>query len=106
MSLNIRRVVTGHDDQGRAKVMIDETVGNVISQRPGALYSVIWSSEGFPVDNDTELDPSGKKIEHIDVPEAWSANVCFGGKDRQTLFITASNGLYAMRMSVKGVDSQ
>ena len=62
MSLNIRRVVTGHDDQGRAKVMIDETVRNVISQRPGALYSVIWSSEGFPVDNDTELDPSVKKI--------------------------------------------
>jgi len=48
MSLNIRRVVTGHDDQGRAKVLIDETVGNVVSQRPGALYSVVWSSEGFP----------------------------------------------------------
>jgi quercetin dioxygenase-like cupin family protein len=62
MSLNIRRVVTGHDDQGRAKVLIDETVGNVMSPRPGALYSVIWSSEGFPVDNDIELDPSGKKI--------------------------------------------
>jgi quercetin dioxygenase-like cupin family protein len=62
MSLNIRRVVTGHDDQGHAKVLIDETVKNVISQRPGALYSVIWSSENFPVDNDTELDPSGKKI--------------------------------------------
>ena len=33
-----------------------------MSPRPGALYSVIWSSDGFPVDNDTELDPSGKKI--------------------------------------------
>ena len=62
MSLNIRRVVTGHDYQGRAKVLIDETVRNVISQRPGALYSVIWSSAGFPVDNDTELDPSVNKI--------------------------------------------
>ena len=62
MSLNIRRVVTGHDHQGRAKVLIDETVGNVVSQRPGALYGVIWSSEGFPVDNDTELDPSRKEI--------------------------------------------
>jgi hypothetical protein len=62
MSLNIRRVVTGHDDQGRAKVLIDETVGNVVSQRPGAFYSVVWSSEGFPVDNDTELDPSRRKI--------------------------------------------
>ena len=33
-----------------------------MSPRPGALYSVIWSSDGFPVDNDIELDPSGKKI--------------------------------------------
>jgi len=62
MSMNIRRVVTGHDDQGRAKVLIDETVKNVASQRPGALYSVIWSSEGFPVNNDGDIDPSGKKI--------------------------------------------
>ena len=62
MSLNIRRVVTGHNDQGHAKVLIDETVKNVTSQRPGALYSVIWSSEGFPVDNDGNADPSGKKI--------------------------------------------
>ena len=62
MSLNIRRVVTGHNDQGHAKVLIDETVKNVTLQRPGALYSVIWSSEGFPVDNDGNADPSGKKI--------------------------------------------
>ena len=62
MSINIRRVVTGHDREGRAKVLIDETVTNVASQRPGALYSVIWSSEGFPVDNNGNLDPSGKKI--------------------------------------------
>ena len=62
MSINVRRVVTGHDDQGRAKVLIDETVKNVASQRPGALYSVIWSSEGFPANNDGDADPSGKKI--------------------------------------------
>ena len=62
MAKPIRRVVTGHDDQGRAKVLIDETVKNVVSQRPGALYSVIWSSDGFPVNNDGEVDPSGKKI--------------------------------------------
>jgi mannose-6-phosphate isomerase-like protein (cupin superfamily) len=62
MSLNIRRVITGHDDQGRAKVMIDETVKNVATQRPGALYSVIWSTEDFPVNNDGDADPSGKKI--------------------------------------------
>ncbi len=62
MSLKIRRVVTGHDAQGRAKVLIDEEVKNVFSQRPGAQFSVIWSSEELPVDNDGNEDPSGKKI--------------------------------------------
>jgi quercetin dioxygenase-like cupin family protein len=62
MSLSIRRVITGHDAQGRAKVLIDEQVKNVISTRPGANSSVIWSSEGFPVNNDGDADPSGRKI--------------------------------------------
>ena len=62
MSLQIRRVVTGHDAQGRAKVLIDEQVTNVISSRPGANSSVIWSSVGFPVGNDGDHDPSHKEI--------------------------------------------
>jgi mannose-6-phosphate isomerase-like protein (cupin superfamily) len=62
MSLNIRRVVTGHDEQGRAKVIIDEQVRNVFSQRPGAHYSVIWSSDQLPVNNDGNADPAGRKI--------------------------------------------
>lgn len=62
MSLKIRRVVTGHDGQGRSKVLIDENVTNVISSRPGAQSSVIWSSIGFPVDNDGDRDPSHKDI--------------------------------------------
>ena len=45
--------------------------------------------------------PEGKNIATIEVPEAPS-NVCFGGKDRRTLFITARKGLYAVRMSVRG----
>ena len=62
MAINIRRVVTGHDDQGRAKVLIDEQVTNTFSHRKGAEFSVIWSSEGFPVNNDGNEDPSEKKI--------------------------------------------
>jgi gluconolactonase len=54
----------------------------------------------------TVFDSNGRKIEHIDVPEDWTANVCFGGKDRKTLFITASKGLYSLDMVVRGVDSQ
>jgi len=54
----------------------------------------------------TVFDHSAKQIEHIDVAEPWTANVCFGGKDRRTLFITASKNFYGLQMSVKGVDSQ
>lgn len=50
----------------------------------------------------TVFDRAGNKIGNIPVPERWSANVCFGGKDRKSLFITASTGLYMMPMKVKG----
>jgi gluconolactonase len=73
-------------------------------------------SDGMTIDNEgnvyltgkgvTVFDPSGKKIEHIDVNEPWTANICFGGKDRHTLFITASKCLYSMAMRVHGVGSQ
>ncbi|HOW79828.1 MAG TPA: SMP-30/gluconolactonase/LRE family protein, partial [Verrucomicrobiota bacterium] len=52
------------------------------------------------------FNPDGLKIEQIEVPEPWTANVCFGGKGRKTLFITASKSLYALPMAVHGVDSQ
>ena len=45
----------------------------------------------------------GEFIEHIGVPENWTANVTFGGKDNQTLFITASKAIYTLQMNVKGV---
>ena len=54
----------------------------------------------------TVFDPSGKQIEHIAIDTGWTANVCFGGKDMKTLFITASKFLYGMRMRVEGVGSQ
>ena len=62
MSINIRRVVTGHDVQGKARVLIDEKVSNVISTRPGAHSSVIWSSDALPADNNGDHDPSRKEI--------------------------------------------
>ena len=71
-------------------------------------------SDGMTIDNEGNLyltgngvmvfDKSGKQIEHIQVPEKWTANVSFGGKDRQTLFITASEGLYSIRTKTKGAN--
>jgi len=51
------------------------------------------------------FNAAGLRIAQIDVPgERWTANVCVGGRDRQTLFITASSGLYAIRMRLKGAN--
>jgi gluconolactonase len=52
----------------------------------------------------TVYDPSGRKIEHIDVPSKWTANLCFGGKNKDVLFITASESVYIIKMAVKGVE--
>jgi gluconolactonase len=55
-------------------------------------------------DGVTVYDPRGERIAHIVVPEPWTANLCFGSRDKRTLFITASRGLYAIRMRVRGVE--
>ncbi len=70
-------------------------------------------SDGMTIDNNgniyltgngvTVFDKTGKLIINIPVPEKWTANVCFGGKNRRILFITASTGLYAIQTKVKGV---
>ena len=50
----------------------------------------------------TVFNPKGEQIAHIPVEAGWTANVCFGGKDMKTLFITASEFLYSIKMNVKG----
>src|ERR1700730_14079 len=62
MSLTVRRVVTGHDENGRPLVSIDASSKRIVQTRPGAQAAVIWTSEGFPVDNDGSADTSGRKV--------------------------------------------
>ena len=68
MSLKLRRVVTGHDKDGRAVVKIDEMVKNVQSRRPHMSSAVIWSTDTIPVSNDGDDDqsslPKGTTIEN------------------------------------------
>ena len=54
----------------------------------------------------TVFDPAGGQILHLPIPEDWTGNLCFGGADRHTLFITASKSVYAVTMRVHGVGSQ
>lgn len=58
MTFKMRRVVTGHNEDGKAVVLLDEPEMNVISARSGASACVVWSTQGFPVDNDDDIDPT------------------------------------------------
>ncbi|MDZ4707660.1 MAG: SMP-30/gluconolactonase/LRE family protein [Saprospiraceae bacterium] len=49
-------------------------------------------------------NPEGEKIGTIPLPSRWTANLCFGGKKRSTLFMTASEYVYTLEMEVKGVE--
>jgi len=71
-------------------------------------------SDGMTLDNQGNIyvtgkgvniyKPTGEKIGHIDVPENWTGNICFGGKNRNMLFITASKSVYILPMNVQGVE--
>ena len=61
MALQLRRVVTSHDANGRAVVKIDEISKNLVSARPGSTACVVWTTESFPVDNTGAADEGLRK---------------------------------------------
>lgn len=82
----------------------------------GKTLVVEQGSDGMSLDDEGHLyltgdgvmvfDSQGRQIDHIRIPdEKWTANVAFGCRDRQTLFITASTGLYGIRMRVRGANA-
>ncbi|MBX2822365.1 MAG: SMP-30/gluconolactonase/LRE family protein [Rhodothermaceae bacterium] len=81
-SLSERTLFTEMGSDG----MTLDTAGNVYLTGPGV----------------TVFNPAGEQIEHIEVPERWTANVTFGGADRKTLFVTAMKGVYTMEMNLAG----
>jgi len=72
-----------------------------------------YGSDGMTIDNRGNVyitsdmiyvyNSMGKLVQKIDIPQRPS-NVCFGGKKRNVLFITARTGVYTLKMKVKGVN--
>ncbi len=69
------------------------------------IHGNLWCGWGMGTD---ELDgvriftPQGEPIGHIALPERC-ANVCFGGRHRNRLFMAASHGLYSLYVNTQGV---
>ena len=64
----------------------------------------VWASAGWAGDGYDGVHifaPDGTRIGHIILPEICS-NVCFGGKKRNRLFMTASRSLYAVYVETQG----
>jgi len=51
------------------------------------------------------INPKGEQIAQIKIPEP-PANVCFGGLENKTLFVTAVTGLYSVEVNVAGVKAE
>ena len=91
----------------------------VDAQGPGALDGFAvdqqghlwcgWGSDGSPgadaaaLDGVRVFDPQGRAIGHVHLPERC-ANVCFGGRHRNRLFMAASHSLYALSVNVQGAE--
>jgi len=113
--------VVGSRAEPRRTIMVYDVTDNGTRLANGKVFIDAGpggSPDGFRVDVDgnlwcgwgmgtTELDgvrifdPEGKPIGHIELPER-SANVCFGGRYRNRLFIAASHSLYALYVNTQG----
>jgi gluconolactonase len=97
-------VLDGGRKLGEPRSLIDAGPGTPDGFRID-VHGNLWCGWGM---GDAELDgvrvftPQGEAIGHIDLPERC-ANVCFGGRHRNRLFMAASHGLYALYVNTQGV---
>ena len=98
-------VLNGGTKLGKAKVLIDAGKGGSPDGFRVDVDGNLWCGWGMgndDLDGVRIFNPRGKPIGHIDLPERC-ANVCFGGRYRNRLFMAASHSLYALYVNTQGV---
>ncbi len=60
----IRRIITGHDSDDVAKVLIDSAAGNAKYPAPGTVSTLIWSTDSSParIPVGTDVEDMGARI--------------------------------------------
>ena len=48
------------------------------------------------------VSPDGERLGVLETPEV-TRNICFGGDDMQTLFLTSGQSLYSIRVTTPGI---
>jgi gluconolactonase len=90
---------------GKGKVLIDAGKGGSPDGFRVDIDGNLWCGWGMgsdDLDGVHIFNAKGKPIGHIDLPERC-ANVCFGGRYRNRLFMAASHSLYALYVNTQGV---
>lgn len=66
----IRRIVTGHDAQGRSNITFEGVASNVMDLEgwPGLRITELWATEEMPIDNDGQVDRGARPIRHDPTP--------------------------------------
>jgi gluconolactonase len=98
-------VIDGGTRLGGGKVLIDAGPGGTPDGFRVDIDGNLWCGWGMgnaDLDGVRIFNPEGKPIGHIDLPERC-ANVCFGGRFRNRLFMAASHSLYALYVNTQGV---
>jgi gluconolactonase len=89
---------------GRRRVLIDAGPGGTPDGFRVDVDGNLWCGWGMgsaELDGVRVFNPEGAPIGHIDLPERC-ANVCFGGRWRNRLFMAASHSLYALYVNTQG----
>ena len=63
MTLDIRRVVTAHDERGKSVVSIDGQATNIRANRPKVMSVLVWSTDSVPPDVTSNEDLGARQLE-------------------------------------------
>lgn len=97
-------VVDGGTRLARRRVLIDAGEGTPDGFRvdeDGNLWCG-WGMGTAELDGVRVFNPGGEPIGHIHLPERC-ANLCFGGRHRNRLFMAASQSVYALYVNTRGM---
>ena len=60
--MDVRRVVTGHNENGESCVLIDDFASNATSRRPGHDSRLIWVTDAAPASYDGTEDAGARQV--------------------------------------------
>jgi len=96
--------VGGSDKLSNRKVLIDAGPHGTPDGFRVDVDGNLWCGWGMTpeLDGVRVFSPEGEPIGHISLPERC-ANLCFGGKKRNRLFMAAAHSLYSLYVNTQGV---